>query len=478
MLKAKRHKLLLALSLLIISAVLMSTASYAWFAMNTRATADNFEVEAYSDSLYLEISKEQNANYNQTISYGESDRKDLRLVTYKIIGSADQVFKAPTFTQVTEGNYASGTYYAKADSDVATGVYNYVAVTLHPGTSLAGLYTGIGFGVLLNGTAAAGEIYYTSDAYGNDFTAVTCQGGEALKGMYALYQPVTGTYAEGTTYYTKAVTGQFVEEATATAGEDVADGTYVRVTDGEPTALTAGTYTTADVTAQTIYWAKDDNGNFSVQEHLSVGDELAGYYTATTETLADTTFDGTSVYYVQSGDDYVCLGTPAAGTAINGYLYWGRAYSTELNEVQANNTLNVLSESVAEADYYLHKTLYLRQGENTNHATNLRVSDIKVSGAASSLKDALRVLIIATSTSGETATATYDAGTDVITHENGNNNLFAMLLGDQQETVTVEVYIYFDGTDDVAKNDSIAVLNGQIVSIEFAIDELEYNKVQ
>ncbi|MBQ7315420.1 MAG: hypothetical protein IJW83_05400, partial [Clostridia bacterium] len=215
-----------------------------------------------------------------------------------------------------------------------------------------------------------------------------------------------------------------------------------------------------------------------VQEHLSVGDELAGYYTATTETLADTTFDGTSVYYVQSGDDYVCLGTPAAGTAINGYLYWGRAYSTELNEVQANNTLNVLSESVAEADYYLHKTLYLRQGENTNHATNLRVSDIKVSGAASSLKDALRVLIIATSTSGETATATYDAGTDVITHENGNNNLFAMLLGDQQETVTVEVYIYFDGTDDVAKNDSIAVLNGQIVSIEFAIDELEYNKVQ
>jgi hypothetical protein len=39
-------KLIPALALLIISAVVMSTASYAWFSMNTQVTATGMQVKA------------------------------------------------------------------------------------------------------------------------------------------------------------------------------------------------------------------------------------------------------------------------------------------------------------------------------------------------------------------------------------------------------------------------------------------------
>jgi hypothetical protein len=55
--------------------------------------------------------------------------------------------------------------------------------------------------------------------------------------------------------------------------------------------------------------------------------------------------------------------------------------------------------------------------------------------------------------------------------------LFSTLLGNEAETITVEVYIYFDGTDPITNNAQVAgaVLNGQTVEIEFAINELGYN---
>jgi hypothetical protein len=50
------RKLIPAMIMLLVSAVLMSTASYAWFAMNTNVTASGMEVKAKADSIFLEIS--------------------------------------------------------------------------------------------------------------------------------------------------------------------------------------------------------------------------------------------------------------------------------------------------------------------------------------------------------------------------------------------------------------------------------------
>lgn len=51
----KMRKLLPALAMLLISAVMMSTASFAWFAMNTNVTATGMNVSAKSNDTFLQI---------------------------------------------------------------------------------------------------------------------------------------------------------------------------------------------------------------------------------------------------------------------------------------------------------------------------------------------------------------------------------------------------------------------------------------
>ena len=53
----KFKKLIPALCMLLISAVLMGTSTYAWFSMNTKVTATGMEVKAKSDNVFLQISE-------------------------------------------------------------------------------------------------------------------------------------------------------------------------------------------------------------------------------------------------------------------------------------------------------------------------------------------------------------------------------------------------------------------------------------
>ena len=75
----KNKRILVAVAMLLISATLLSTASYAWFAMNTRVSADGLNVGAYSDSLFLQISKD-NTDYDTEIHYS-APTSYLRLTT-------------------------------------------------------------------------------------------------------------------------------------------------------------------------------------------------------------------------------------------------------------------------------------------------------------------------------------------------------------------------------------------------------------
>ena len=70
----KTKSLFIAICLLVVSATMLGTASFAWFSMNTEVAVDGIEVEAYSDSLFLEISKEKADNYNTSVSFaGEKE---------------------------------------------------------------------------------------------------------------------------------------------------------------------------------------------------------------------------------------------------------------------------------------------------------------------------------------------------------------------------------------------------------------------
>ena len=52
----KAKKLIPALSMLLVSAVLLGTSTYAWFSMNTTVTATGMTIKAVSDDTYLLIS--------------------------------------------------------------------------------------------------------------------------------------------------------------------------------------------------------------------------------------------------------------------------------------------------------------------------------------------------------------------------------------------------------------------------------------
>lgn len=64
----KFKKIIPALCMLLISAVLMGTSTYAWFSMNTTVSATGMQVQAKSDAKFLQI-KTSGAEWNDTDSF-------------------------------------------------------------------------------------------------------------------------------------------------------------------------------------------------------------------------------------------------------------------------------------------------------------------------------------------------------------------------------------------------------------------------
>lgn len=432
----KSKRIVTALAMLLVSAVLLSTASYAWFAMNTNVSANGLTVGAYSDSLFLQIKTSEDTDYKTQTSFTEDNVGILRLTTPSYYKELEFVtFTAPT---AVSGAYDSSKVYYVANQSAMGDGFDYVVADMsaykNAAADLTGLYNKTAF-VLQNVHKApeTGYTYYSYDHATDTYTAVA-----SPADVYSLYAVVdtytgetTGTYNGSGTYY-KLQSGKFVN---------------VSYTLYQRSQLPADTYYIID---------------------------------AATAVVATTATAGVDYYVrstVNSKYEYSYVGQFAEGTVLADQLLWGRAYSSELNSAQIGNSLTYIPEA-NHGDYYLQQTLYIRQAENTNNATNLRIENVTITGATNPIANALRILFVATSSSGETTTALYNPRNDV-----GNNNgvedalLFANLLGDAQETITVQVYIYFDGTDVITHTSAIndATLNGQNIQIEFAINNHDYN---
>ncbi len=105
----KMRKLLPALAMLLVSAVMMSTASYAWFAMNTNVTAKGMTVNAKSNDTFLQIMDKttgaiEGAGIEATAS---NDTADLYPATYD---KASNKFKY-SYSNDQNDEESSGTYY-------------------------------------------------------------------------------------------------------------------------------------------------------------------------------------------------------------------------------------------------------------------------------------------------------------------------------------------------------------------------------
>ena len=573
----KTKRLATAICLLVISALMLSTSSFAWFSMNTSVDVEGIEVEAYSDALFLEIATVNSEDeFDISAKFGtgnDEGKKYLRLVTHKFIN--DQTVVKVSAATITSNSlrYAEDLeYVAVSDTDMtaydsAFTYYEYTVVTyddaqVETGDDVVGLYVEAdGAYTVTSDTVAADGVTYYNGVYGydevdglSDTSDVSSyylkveglyKNGEDTKDTYSRYNYVAAaeaylpassvagfyknleftlissaalyeayvptadqTYVDGTTYYTDATGSDEVENLTVgsiVAGYYVAN-TEVLYTKGntnvytavQPTALAGnsmkGYYRlTAGVTAEAagaVYdgvssYYKLEGGAYELVGGLELGAPLAGYKLVASEevdidNLSAIVSDGESIalYAVNSISpyaEYAYVGEFENDADFTNYVYWGRTYSSALGAVQKDNTLKVLSGDFV--NYYYHDQLFLRNAENTNNAGHLRVESVQIGGRANDLSPALRVLFLATSTSGETSYAVYNHRDRSITHADGDF-LFEKLLGNKQETVTVDVYIYFDGTDDAAltvANGQAGVLNGQTVKIEFAIDNQPHN---
>ena len=480
----KTNKILAATAMLLVSLLMLGTASFAWFAMNTRSVADGLTVEAYSDSNFLEISSNEDNTFGINTTFQDASGL-LRLVTPKFMEDGEIV--TITATPITEGRYdGTGTYYKAVDSDKAGSKlsYSYANNELKEPTATTNMYKDMEFVIVTSDElVTSNDTYYTFSK--NTYTLTDLQN-QSAKGCYvAVYYEAATSYSSTTTYYQKN-SGKFekVADQSTVTSANVTD-YYVRG-NGFPNPDNS-TYD-----GVSYYYKKVNTTGasaYAIVSGLELGTELKGYYTVTetSVTVADATSNGTSVYYLKNvvtdaeGNtytDYSYIGAIPSGTILANYLYWGRAYSNDPTKVQENNTLNIINESTDATNYYLAKTLYLRQAEGTNNASNLRIEDVRIGGAKNELSDALRILFVAYSEHDKDTLVTYTYDPVADKGDDPEVTLFKTLLGNEAETITVQVYVYFDGTDAVANNAQVAgaVLNGQTIEIEFAIEELSYNQ--
>lgn len=133
----KMRKLIPALAMLLVSAVMMSTASFAWFSMNTTVTATGMKIKAKSDQTFLIISATNSDPEDIQNEYADKASEANAFTATTTIGET-AVYPAAVATaeedlvddDSLEFHYAVGTSYtdgtAKGEYKPVTNLSDYV----------------------------------------------------------------------------------------------------------------------------------------------------------------------------------------------------------------------------------------------------------------------------------------------------------------------------------------------------------------
>ncbi len=119
----KFKKIIPALCMLLISAVLMGTSTYAWFSMNTQVSATGMKVTANSTNLFLQISS--SATYTDpatSVDYKETVGTKLKPATPVLAAENASIQKWQTATSNNPGDALSGA--DKTIADIVPGSLN------------------------------------------------------------------------------------------------------------------------------------------------------------------------------------------------------------------------------------------------------------------------------------------------------------------------------------------------------------------
>ncbi len=439
----KTKRLLFAVCLLIVSATLLGTASYAWFSMNTEVNVDGIRVEAYSDSLFLEISKTKDAPaYETAVDFTSVGEVALRLAKHGFVNGNAVTLTAASATALGS-NYEGQPGIYKLVAETVDSYEKYVlaveGVDLKLGTSVTGLYKNLAFALAGAGVTGNGSTTFYEIKEGK-YVPVVLNSGVSAKGYYTL-----------------------------TAGTAELDDTY---------------YTAADKAANAKFYAVNGGAYIDVTSTLEVGTDLSAFYTISATPISASTAADTPVYLTSTGFDVGAVDPTAAKEyaylcdftsveEIEAALYFGRAYSDVIADGDQGDTLSIIKKNNI-ANYAYKQVVYIRNAENTNNSKNLTAT-VKVGGAANDISKALRVLLVVNDASGNLVNTAYYDNNDPT---DCTFDIIDLLLGNRQETLEVEIYVYFDGTDEIAENSKIkaGILDGQTVSIAFNVDDHAYNE--
>lgn len=421
----QNKKLLFSLVMLLVSAIMLSTASFAWFSMNTDVKVEGIEFEAYSDSLFLEISDAVDGTYGD----------------YVDVSSSPKAIRPSSIAYLTDDGAWS------AEFEAATGDYD-PEVTYYARVSKA----------------------LTNDSFSNpDFIVVeTLREASLVEDYYMnpefVLVSTTRTPENGVTYYEKQ--GNAYVPVTKT---DV----YGLYTLTEPS-----NYECQDderfVSGNVYYSLKD--GVYAPVGGLKAASSVEGYYTLK-ESDRVTVSTGGDYYVLNNRGDYISIGTVEEDVKLDStYRYTYTAYSDTLNLSQGDNLDAVIDESIYTVDnipYYLYDTVYLRMANGANNGDNIKVSNVEISGS-DSLDNAIRVLLVAKNGMGEVSRAIYNHRDGTIEHIDDDGRLFSTILGDEEEIIEVEIFVYYDGSDDDVVTNRSVVLTGHVIKCTFSIDVPEY----
>lgn len=112
----KFKKIIPALCMLLISAVLMGTSTYAWFSMNTQVSVKGMQVKANSTNLFLQISS--SATYIDpatSVDYNETTGTKLKPATPVLAAENASIEKWQTATSNDPSHATSGSDKTIAD---------------------------------------------------------------------------------------------------------------------------------------------------------------------------------------------------------------------------------------------------------------------------------------------------------------------------------------------------------------------------
>lgn len=460
----KNKRILMSLAMLLVSAIMLSSASYAWFSMNTDVSVEGIQFEAYSDSLFLEISNFADSGYESDVISADTERKSLLPIAY---GTLDDMGGAWSVSATPASGYfetdTTERYYRKVQktdtNDTYVGEVDYICVNEE----------------LYGASEINFECYILGE--GIKFVPVTTSGASNV------YKKVGNSYVP----YTPGAEGSY--------------GYYTVDT----TAAASGEYN-----PDKQYYMQATDGSWVVVDGLQSGSHLEGYYTLTVSRVSSVA-EGETAYIksVRSDNDpypnyYAFNGHTYQQSADHSNKnwfdeYWFRGYSDNLTEGSVAETPTADSQpgriiGVVDMDryttetspYYLYDTFYLRMAEGSGDATHLRISNITIDGSDSefALTDAIRVLIVARNSLDESEATDvtaimYNNDTGTFTRHDGKTTndpqlLFETLRGNTGEVVTVEIYVFYDGRDPSVATHNQLNLSGHKLSIGFEIEKPYY----